>query len=183
VTHESRSLCSIFLFKQKVFFCKMGEKCQYQISAQCLARAAKNTSCGPPPSSSFMRDVPFAPYSKTDPIRKCADWTVPQDASHPSHRQEDFTGARRRRFGAQEAFGAGSADAFNYSHAVEDEASFSVVDRVSSTLRKSTSFKPRNKQVRPPFAAGAKGADKRGVPMRRRWNDKPQRYSCVGLSF
>jgi hypothetical protein len=155
----------------------MGEKkCQYEISAQCLARAAKNTGYGPPSTCDFMRDVPYAPYSKSDQIRRCADWTVPQDASQP-HRQDDFAGARRRRFGAQETFGSGTAD--TYTHAAEEEGSFSVVDRISSTLRKSTGFKPRNKQVRTPFAPGARGADKRGVPMRRRWNDKPQRYVFV----
>ena len=95
-----------------------------------------------PPQFKF-KDIPYAPYSKTDKLGRFADWNDisgdnrPQNAAQASGTSATRGGAaggRGRRDG-QPAFGSGTASAFAYFH-VEDESSFSLVDNKTSTVRR-----------------------------------------------
>ena len=120
---------------------------------------------GPHVIPSYLNEIPYAPYSKSDRLGKIADWTSPvmdanvssisavpgaSSTTQPSAssaatpagaanyplsaidgQQQQRTA--RRRMGAPEAFGSGLASAFAFSHSTaDDEASFSVVDRMST---------------------------------------------------
>ena len=96
---------------------------------------------GPASVSEELSHVPYAPYSKSDRLGKIADWTAPALGDSYGDRRYGGDGDRRRRFGAgQEAFGSGLTSQFAYSVAVDDEASFSVVDR-QATVQKKPGFK------------------------------------------
>ena len=94
------------------------------------------------PSQFKFKDIPYAPYSKSDKLGRFADWN---DISG-DNRQTNLglssgqgarnapAGARGRRDG-QPAFGSGTASAFAYFHA-EDESSFSLVDTKATTARR-----------------------------------------------
>ncbi|THH30325.1 hypothetical protein EUX98_g3865 [Antrodiella citrinella] len=95
-----------------------------------------------PPQFKF-KDIPYAPYSKTDKLGRFADWNDisgdnrPQNAAQSSGvgpTRGGAGGGRGRRDG-QPAFGSGTASAFAYFH-VEDESSFSLVDNKTSTVRR-----------------------------------------------
>jgi translation initiation factor 3 subunit D len=99
-----------------------------------------------PSSSNFpeqfkFKDIPYAPYSKSDKLGRFADWnelvtdnrqpavgTLPTGQSTRGGR----TGGRRE---GPQAFGAGTAGAFAYFH-VEDESNFSVVDNRAGPTRR-----------------------------------------------
>ncbi|KAJ3109512.1 Eukaryotic translation initiation factor 3 subunit D [Phlyctochytrium planicorne] len=98
---------------------------------------------GPSQIPFSLTQIPYAPFSKSDRLGKIADWTMPIDAaaaSGPGGAGADAGAAQsrtRRNFrgvGA-EAFGTGTASAFAFSFSAEEEASFSVVDRASTTKR------------------------------------------------
>ncbi|KAJ3289869.1 hypothetical protein HK104_007159 [Borealophlyctis nickersoniae] len=152
---------------------------------------------GPVGVSEELSKVPYAPYSKADRVGKIADWTAPAEGSYGYDRRYDERnqGGRRGRFGqtAPEAFGSGTASAFAYTHAAEDEQSFSVVDRAA--VPKKTGFKsarggrPAGRtagggggggwQTAGRGQGGARGRDdRRGQQGNRRrfgYNDKPAR--------
>ncbi|KAH9844370.1 translation initiation factor eIF-3 subunit D [Rhodofomes roseus] len=93
------------------------------------------------PAQFKFRDIPYAPYSKSDKLGRFADWNDISGDNRPNvgpaaqgGGRGGGPGARGRRDG-QPAFGSGAASAFAYFHA-EDESSFSLVDsRVGPTRR------------------------------------------------
>ncbi|KAI0082496.1 translation initiation factor eIF-3 subunit D [Panus rudis PR-1116 ss-1] len=94
-----------------------------------------------PPNFKF-KDIPYAPYSKSDKLGRFADWNdISGDnrqsnygaASAQANARGGVTGRGRR--DGQPAFGSGTASAFAYIH-VEDESSFSLVDTKTSTVRR-----------------------------------------------
>ncbi|WVF72331.1 eukaryotic translation initiation factor 3 subunit D [Kwoniella sp. CBS 6097] len=114
------------------------------------------------PSTSALpaqfKDIPYAPFSKSDKINRIADW---HDAS------ADATGGRGGRQGytqrrqGREAYGAAEGTVFGFVHD-EDEKSFSLVD---SGARTSTRGKPAIRGVRPMRgAATGRGGRGRGGP-------------------
>ncbi|KAJ8087048.1 hypothetical protein PM082_005873 [Marasmius tenuissimus] len=96
------------------------------------------------PEQSKFKDIPYAPYSKSDKLGRFADWNETtgdgrQTAVGLPATQNARTGpGGRRRDGAQ-AFGSGTASAFAYFH-VEDESSFSLVDNKAAPTRKAGQF-------------------------------------------
>ncbi|ORY22762.1 eukaryotic translation initiation factor 3 subunit 7 [Naematelia encephala] len=81
------------------------------------------------PSTSTLpaqfKDIPYAPFSKSDKITRIADWHDP--ALEPTTGRGGRTqGVQIRRQG-REAYGASETNAFGYVHE-EDEKSFSLVD-------------------------------------------------------
>jgi translation initiation factor 3 subunit D len=94
------------------------------------------------PEQFKFKDIPYAPYSKSDKLGRFADWN---DLS-TENRQTSVglpttqtntrggSGGRRGRDGNQ-AFGSGTASAFAYFH-VEDESSFSLVDNKAAPPRR-----------------------------------------------
>ncbi len=94
------------------------------------------------PSQFKFKDIPYAPYSKSDKLGRFADWNdISGDNRQPNlglssaqNTRGGGPGGRGRRDG-QPAFGSGTASAFAYFHA-EDESSFSLVDtKVTATRR------------------------------------------------
>ncbi|KAL7422219.1 hypothetical protein Q5752_002865 [Cryptotrichosporon argae] len=79
------------------------------------------------PSSSTLpaqfKDIPYAPFSKSDKITRIADWHDPATTDAGAGRARPTFANRRPR----EAYGAAEANAFGYVHD-EDEKSFSLVD-------------------------------------------------------
>lgn len=94
------------------------------------------------PAQFKFKDIPYAPYSKTDKLGRFADWNdVSGDnrqnagaAAQQGNARGGGPGGRGRRDG-QQAFGSGTASAFAYFHA-EDESSFSLVDTKTSAARR-----------------------------------------------
>jgi translation initiation factor 3 subunit D len=94
------------------------------------------------PSSSHLppqfKDIPYAPYSKSDKLGRFADWNDAEGAARiaaPIAAGATRGGARYGRGREQAAFGSGTASAFAYFH-VEDEASFSLVDNKAAPARR-----------------------------------------------
>ncbi|TPX40118.1 hypothetical protein SeMB42_g01546 [Synchytrium endobioticum] len=141
---------------------------------------------GPSTLPSTLSEIPYAPYSKSDRLGRAADWTNPAEDYHyfydretgqrnyrrndpgggpiPGGRDDKFSGSNRRPAanyrGAQgiESFGAGTASAFEYRVAAEEEGAFSLVDRASTTKPR-TGFKPSRGRG---GAGGRFGAANRG---------------------
>ncbi|KAK7049766.1 hypothetical protein VNI00_005797 [Paramarasmius palmivorus] len=96
------------------------------------------------PDQSRFKDIPYAPYSKSDKLGRFADWNeTTSDGRQTAVGLPVTQGTRtgpggRRREGAQ-AFGSGTASAFAYFH-VEDESSFSLVDNKAAPARKTGGF-------------------------------------------
>ena len=91
-----------------------------------------------PPDFKF-KDIPYAPFSKTDKLGRYADWN---DLTGDNRLSATNTaggtrpaGATGRRREGQQTFGSGIANAFAVFQ-VEDEASFSLVDNKSSAPRR-----------------------------------------------
>lgn len=103
------------------------------------------------PSSSNMptqfkfKDIPYAPYSKSDKLGRFADWNdlsadVRQNAGGaPVASSARGGGPGGRRGDRNQAFGSGTASAFAYFH-VEDESSFSLVDNKAAAPRRGGAF-------------------------------------------
>lgn len=95
-----------------------------------------------PPAEFKFKDIPYAPYSKSDKLGRVADWNDLTNDGRQTNLGLSTTqgtrsggpGGRGRRDG-QPAFGSGTASAFAYFHA-EDESSFSLVDTKTSTTRR-----------------------------------------------
>ncbi|KAJ3334348.1 hypothetical protein HDU76_000041 [Blyttiomyces sp. JEL0837] len=166
-----------------------------------------------------LTQIPYAPFSKSDRIGKIADWTAPADGAYPDQRGGQQSGAAipgsvaapgalgqdgmaparttRRNFRmGPEAFGTGTASAFAFSFAADEEASFSVVDRGAGVKKTTGSgFKSSRGGSRSfgrgggagatsqygrggfGFGRGGYGKGGRGgfSGQRRGYNDKPQR--------
>ncbi|WVR05058.1 eukaryotic translation initiation factor 3 subunit D [Kwoniella sp. DSM 27419] len=106
-----------------------------------------------------FKDIPYAPFSKSDKISRIADWHDPSaDVAGGRGGRPNYTQGRRQ---GREAYGAGDATAFGFVHD-EDEKSFSLVD---SGARASTRGKAsaRGRVMRPaaPIRGGRGG---RGGP-------------------
>ncbi|KAL1741523.1 eukaryotic translation initiation factor 3 subunit D [Schizophyllum fasciatum] len=95
------------------------------------------------PAQFKFKDIPYAPFSKSDKLGRFADWNdLSADGRQsavglPSTQNRQGPGGRRRE-GAQ-AFGSGTASAFAYFH-VEDESSFSLVDNKGVPARRGGPF-------------------------------------------
>jgi translation initiation factor 3 subunit D len=95
-----------------------------------------------------FKDIPYAPYSKSDKLGRFADWNDPSGENRgqvnvgglPStHGSRGGGPGGRNRRDANQAFGSGTASAFAYFH-VEDESSFSLVDSKTISARKASGF-------------------------------------------
>lgn len=161
------------------------------------------------PSKFKFKDIPYAPYSKSDKLGRFADWNdlsgsgaeprLPnaQNALNPQSRGGAGGGAGGRggrRDGAQ-AFGSGTASAFAYFH-VEDESSFSLVDNKAAAPRRGGFTRGGRGGARGGVATygargnprgGARGGLARGAANqrggRRGWRDweKVRLYMCCGF--
>ena len=92
------------------------------------------------PSEYKFREIPYAPYSKSDKLGRFADWYEGTgDGRNPtaglSTTQATRSGPTRGRKEGTQAFGSGTASAFAYFHA-EDESSFSLVDSKATAIRR-----------------------------------------------
>ncbi|KAF7789340.1 hypothetical protein EIP86_000284 [Pleurotus ostreatoroseus] len=91
------------------------------------------------PSQFKFKEIPYAPYSKSDKLGRFADWyDISGDnrqANAVSTAQGTRAGAGRNRRDGQPVFGSGTASAFAYFHA-DDESSFSLVDNKATTARR-----------------------------------------------
>ncbi len=93
------------------------------------------------PSEFKFKDIPYAPYSKSDKLGRFADWNDPSSDGRQtnlglsSNQASRGGGPGRRGRDGQPAFGSGTASAFAYFHA-EDESSFSLVDNKTTTTRR-----------------------------------------------
>jgi translation initiation factor 3 subunit D len=100
------------------------------------------------PEQFKFKDIPYAPYSKSDKLGRFADWNdlsgdnrAQTHVGGPPNTQNSRgggPGGRGRRDGVQ-AFGSGTASAFAYFH-VEDESSFSLVDNKATPARRGSGF-------------------------------------------
>lgn len=98
------------------------------------------------PDQFKFKDIPYAPYSKSDKLGRFADWndlsgdnrqTAVGLPSTQNHRGGGRGGGRGGR--ENQAFGSGTASAFAYFH-VEDESSFSLVDNKAVPPRRGGAF-------------------------------------------
>lgn len=98
------------------------------------------------PGGFKFKDIPYAPYSKSDKLGRFADWNELSSDNRgggggggggglPSTQQQTQRGAGRGRRDGNQAFGSGTASAFAYFH-VEDESSFSLVDNKGAPPRR-----------------------------------------------
>ena len=93
------------------------------------------------PEQFKFKDIPYAPYSKSDKLGRFADWNDisgdgrPTNLGLSSAQPARGGGPGRRGREGQPAFGSGTASAFAYFHA-EDESSFSLVDNKASAARR-----------------------------------------------
>ncbi|KAF6761964.1 eukaryotic translation initiation factor 3 subunit 7 [Ephemerocybe angulata] len=103
---------------------------------------------GPSTSTNFpeefkFRDIPYAPFAKSDKLGRVADWndlsTDNRQNQQGSQSQSNRGGAAGRRGDRNQAFGSGTASAFAYFH-VEDESSFSLVDNKPAPARRGGGF-------------------------------------------
>jgi len=151
------------------------------------------------PDQFKFKDIPYAPYSKSDKLGRFADWNdLSSDnrqnvAGLPSTQSNRGGGPGGRRRDGNQAFGSGTASAFAYFH-VEDESSFSLVDNKAAPARRGTGFnRGRGGGARGGPAYGARGsarggtrggasfrgnANNRGGPQRRGWRDWDKVRSC-----
>ncbi|KAH8834215.1 eukaryotic translation initiation factor 3 subunit D [Flagelloscypha sp. PMI_526] len=95
---------------------------------------AHDGAWGPPSASTSstskkFEDIPYAPYSKSDRLGRFADWYDVSGGAGVTGLPTATQGGQKTRRGERgQAYGSGTASAFNYFHAAEDEASFSLVD-------------------------------------------------------
>ncbi|EIW76229.1 translation initiation factor eIF-3 subunit D [Coniophora puteana RWD-64-598 SS2] len=115
-----------------------------------LPKIHDNPDGGWGPSSSNVpeqlkfKDIPYAPYSKSDKLGRFADWNDltsdgRQTNTGPLAATNTRGGAGRGRRDGAQAFGSGTASAFSYFH-IEDESSFSVVDNKAAPPRRGGGF-------------------------------------------
>ena len=125
---------------------------------------------GPSTSSNLpdqfkFKDIPYAPYSKSDKLGRFADWNDLSSDNRqsavglPSTQNARAGGPGGRRREGNQAFGSGTASAFAYFH-VEDESSFSLVDNKAAPPRRGGGFTRGRGQSRGGY--GARGAVRGG---------------------
>ena len=151
------------------------------------------------PSQFKFKDIPYAPYAKSDKLGRFADWNDISGDNRQANlglasgqgTRNTAQGSRGRRDG-QPAFGSGTASAFAYFHA-EDEASFSLVDSKATTTRRGgasargrtstrggSTFASRGGATRGGrggFTSGRGGGAQRGG--RRGWRDWDKVYDII----
>ncbi|KAJ7682102.1 eukaryotic translation initiation factor 3 subunit D [Mycena polygramma] len=120
------------------------------------------------PDQFKFKDIPYAPYSKSDKLGRFADWndstTDNRQSGGGAPQNQNARGGGpggRRRDGGQ-AFGSGTASAFAYFH-VEDESSFSLVDNKTAPPRRGGAF---NRGGRGGGRGGPYNNNSRGGPQR-----------------
>ncbi|KAJ6460729.1 eukaryotic translation initiation factor 3 subunit D [Mycena vitilis] len=120
------------------------------------------------PDQFKFKDIPYAPYSKSDKLGRFADWndstTDNRQGGGGAPQNQNARGGGpggRRRDGGQ-AFGSGTASAFAYFH-VEDESSFSLVDNKTAPPRRGGAF---NRGGRGGGRGGPYNNNSRGGPQR-----------------
>ncbi|KAG6849313.1 hypothetical protein H0H93_009503 [Arthromyces matolae] len=126
------------------------------------------------PEQFKFKDIPYAPYSKSDKLGRFADWNdVSSDgrqnpAGLPVTVNTRGGGTSGRRGDRNQAFGSGTASAFAYFH-VEDESSFSLVDNKATAPRRGSAFTRGRGATRGTAAYPARGAVRggRGGPLGR----------------
>ncbi|GJJ07209.1 hypothetical protein Clacol_001409 [Clathrus columnatus] len=122
---------------------------------------------GPSPSHlpPQFKDIPYAPYSKSDKLGRFADWNDAEGAGRAAApiAGGGTTRGTARKGREQAAFGSGTASAFGYFH-VEDEASFSLVDNKATAPRRggATNFNRGRGGARTTTAAGNKATQRSG---------------------
>ncbi|CAE6391501.1 Eukaryotic translation initiation factor 3 subunit D OS=Cryptococcus neoformans var, neoformans serotype D (strain B-3501A) GN=CNBB4290 PE=3 SV=1 [Rhizoctonia solani AG-1 IB] len=134
-----------------------------------------------------FKDIPYAPFSKTDKLGKFADWTEGDGRDRPGATNTQQRYGNRR--DGQPAYGSGSTNAFAYIHE-QDEASFSLVDNKAAAPRRGGMLFGRGRgggrgmgartgfNARTPARGGAAaGRTNARAPARRGWKDwdKPSR--------
>jgi translation initiation factor 3 subunit D len=92
------------------------------------------------PSEYKFREIPYAPYSKSDKLGRFADWYEGtgdgrNQTTGLSTTQGTRSGPPRGRKEGTQTFGSTTASAFAYFHA-EDESSFSLVDSKATAPRR-----------------------------------------------
>jgi len=90
------------------------------------------------PAEYKFREIPYAPYSKSDKLGRFADWYENSGETRnigTSSTQGPRATQNRGKRDAAQAYGSGTASAFAYFH-VEDESSFSLVDSKATTVRR-----------------------------------------------
>lgn len=92
------------------------------------------------PSEYKFREIPYAPYSKSDKLGRFADWYEGagdgrNQTTGPPTTQGTRSGPTRGRKEGTQTFGSSTASAFAYFHA-EDESSFSLVDSKPTATRR-----------------------------------------------
>ncbi|KAG6813026.1 hypothetical protein H0H92_014560 [Tricholoma furcatifolium] len=126
------------------------------------------------PSQFKFKEIPYAPYSKSDKLGRFADWNDsstdgrPNAAGVPATTNVRGGGPGARRGDRNQAFGSGTASAFAYFH-VEDESSFSLVDNKAAAPRRGTGF-----------ARGGRGAARGGPTYPARGGARGGRGGPVG---
>lgn len=141
------------------------------------------------PDQFKFKDIPYAPYSKSDKLGRFADWNdVSTDNRQNVGGAAPTQGGRGGGPGGRgrdrnQAFGSGTASAFAYFH-VEDESSFSLVDNKAAPARRGTGFNRGRGNARGTASYSARGAarggrggtvrggaNQRGGNQRRGWRD------------
>lgn len=120
--------------------------------------ARQENRWGPCDTAEASEDMPLAPFSKSERLGRAADWTA--ELSRDGATRTEARGGRNGGFGwrsrEHQVYGAGVSSMFAYQH-MEDESSFSVVDRNSASrarlVGRGGSFRSRGRG-----GAGAMGA-------------------------
>lgn len=120
------------------------------------------------PDQFKFKDIPYAPYSKSDKLGRFADWNDLSDnrqsaAGLPSTQNARGGGPGGRRRDGNQAFGSGTASAFAYFH-VEDESSFSLVDNKAAPPRRGGAFARGRGNTRGTYGARGNIRGGRGGP-------------------
>ncbi|KAF8343728.1 eukaryotic translation initiation factor 3 subunit D [Amanita rubescens] len=89
------------------------------------------------PEGFKFKDIPYAPFSKSDKLGRFADWNeTPTDTRQSAAATQNVRqGVLTRRKDGAPTYGSGTASAFTYFH-VEDESSFSLVDNKATPVRR-----------------------------------------------
>ncbi|EIM85696.1 translation initiation factor eIF-3 subunit D [Stereum hirsutum FP-91666 SS1] len=92
------------------------------------------------PQNFKFKDIPYAPYSKSDKLGRFADWNdlSGDNRQGQGHSSQNARGGGRGRRDNAQAFGSGAPSAFAFQ--VEDESTFSLVDNKTSAPRRGGGF-------------------------------------------
>jgi translation initiation factor 3 subunit D len=90
------------------------------------------------PENFKFKDIPYAPYSKSDKLGRFADWNDISGGGGQATGASSNTRSNRGRRDGGQAFGSGAPSAFAFQ--VEDESTFSLVDNKTSAPRRGGAF-------------------------------------------